>query len=66
MTNLEATPATGQLMTAKDVRAVLRVSRGETYRLLNGPIPTVRLGRAIRVRSEALNAWLREQEQAAD
>jgi hypothetical protein len=54
------------LLTAADVMRVLRVSRNEVYRLLNGPIPTVRCGassRSIRVRPGALIEWLASQEQ---
>jgi excisionase family DNA binding protein len=51
-----------RLLTPAEVRAVLRLSKNVVYALLAGPIPTVRLGRSIRVRPEALQAWIREQE----
>jgi excisionase family DNA binding protein len=60
------TSSGSELLTAADVQALLRVSRGEAYRLLAGPIPTVRLGRAIRVRPSTLEAWLRDQERSTN
>jgi excisionase family DNA binding protein len=55
-----------KLLTPAQVRAVLGLSKNVVYALLAGPIPTVRLGRSIRVRPEALERWLREREGATE
>ena len=54
------------LLTPAQVRALLGLSKNLVYDLLAGPIPTVRFGRSIRVRPEALRAWLVEREASAD
>lgn len=50
-----------KLLKAKDVAEVLNVSRSMAYRLMQyGNIPTVHLGKAIRVRPEDLDAYIRK------
>jgi excisionase family DNA binding protein len=49
------------LLNAADIAARLNISRSHAYKLLKRrEIPTVRLGRAIRVRPEDLDAFIRE------
>jgi excisionase family DNA binding protein len=49
----------GRLMTADDVAALLRVSRPWIYSEARaGRLPHVRLGRHVRFRSEAVEAWI--------
>ena len=52
-------------MTVQDLVDLLRVSRNTVYRILErGEIPHVHTGRkSIRVRREAFEDWLREQEE---
>jgi excisionase family DNA binding protein len=54
------------LLTANEVGEALRLSRAMAYRLLrDGTIPTVRVGRSVRVSSERLRAWVRERDAGA-
>ena len=47
------------LLKANDVAAVLNVSRSFAYLIMkNGELPTVRLGRSVRVRSEDLEKYI--------
>jgi excisionase family DNA binding protein len=46
------------LMTAAEVAAVLRFSRGHVYELIrSGELPALRRGRSVRIRPEVLEAW---------
>lgn len=52
------TPAP-QLLTMEQVRARLGVSRSTTYALAaSGDLPTVRIGRSVRVSERALSAYV--------
>ncbi len=56
-----------EYLTVLDLVELLRVSRNTVYRMLErGEIPHVHTGRkSIRVRREAFEAWLRDQEEAS-
>jgi excisionase family DNA binding protein len=58
------TPATADqspLLTIDEAATFLRLSRGKTYQLAqSGELPTVRMGRSVRVRRDRLQAWLDE------
>jgi excisionase family DNA binding protein len=48
-----------QLLSAHDVAKILNVSRSFSYLLLqSGQIPTVRLGRSVRVRPQDLTEYI--------
>lgn len=53
-----------ELLTMSEVRDVLRVSTATLYERVLPTLPTVKLGARRFVRRGALEAWLREQEQA--
>lgn len=47
------------LLTVPEAAELLRLSRNGTYELIaRGEIPSIRLGRSIRVPRSALDAWL--------
>ena len=47
---------------ADEVAAALRIGRSKAYAMMaSGELPTVRLGRAVRVPRAALDAWIRAQ-----
>lgn len=47
------------LLTVEEVARMLRISRGKAYSMAaSGAIPTVRMGRSVRVRQDRLEAWL--------
>ena len=49
------------LLTVDEAAAFLRISRAKAYQLCaTGEIPTVRLGRSVRVRRDRLMAFLDE------
>jgi len=51
------------LLTVKDVQELTQLGRTMVYELIRtGALPTVRFGRVIRVRREALETWLQEKE----
>lgn len=50
------------LLTVAEAREVLNIGRSKMYELLNtGVIPSVRLGRSLRVPIVALQQWLDKQ-----
>lgn len=56
-------PATGGLLTAEDVAALLRVTPAWVYAETRGHrIPHIRLGRYVRYRREAIFLWMDELE----
>lgn len=58
-TNLSKRPTIGKLLKAEEVAELLSVSRSFTYSLMQtGDLPTVRLGRAVRVRPEDLEKFI--------
>lgn len=51
----------GKLLRGEDVAEILNVSRAFAYRLMaQGDIPTVRLGRSVRVRPDDLDHFLEQ------
>jgi excisionase family DNA binding protein len=47
-----------------EVAEVLRIARGRAYELVgSGEIPSVRIGRSVRVSRKELDRWLEEQRQ---
>ena len=62
----EQRPDVDQLLWAHEVANVLGVGRNRAYTLMSsGEIPSIRIGRSIRVRREALDEWIEQQEQTA-
>lgn len=54
------------LLTPRDIEAVLRLGRTMTYELLrSGEIPSLRIGRVIRVTPAALEQWIAERSRGA-
>jgi len=54
------------LLTVEDVCRATKLGRTTVYALVRrGELPTVRIGRTVRVRRETLQEWLAEQEEAA-
>ena len=48
-----------QLLTVRETAQRLRISRYLTYELVaRGELPAFRLGRAIRIRRDALDSWI--------
>ncbi len=68
---MQVIPNTGEqkfdrLLWAAEVAEVLGVSRNRAYLLMaSGELPSLRIGRSVRVRKDALNKWLEDQERAA-
>ncbi len=55
----EFSNSTMQLLKGSDVARILNVSRAFAYRLMaQGEVPTVRLGRAVRVRPRDLTRFI--------
>lgn len=53
---ISAEPA---LITVEEAARYLRISRGKAYAMAaSGELPTVRMGRSIRVRRDRLEGWL--------
>jgi excisionase family DNA binding protein len=51
------------LLTAEEVAEMLRMPKSAIYAMTReGQLPTVRLGRYYRYRSEAIRQWVEEQE----
>jgi excisionase family DNA binding protein len=49
------------LLTVEEVARLLRISRGKAYSLAaTGELPTVKMGRSVRVRRDRLGVWLDE------
>ena len=47
------------LLKAADVARVLGIGRATAYALMaSGELPTIRIGRSVRIPEEALKAWL--------
>jgi excisionase family DNA binding protein len=58
-TNLNKGPSIGKLLKANEVAELLSVSRSFAYALMQtGQLPTVRLGRSVRVRPEDLEEFI--------
>jgi excisionase family DNA binding protein len=51
--------------TIEEVATYLRISRQKAYAMAaSGELPTIRMGRSVRVRRDRLEAWLDQQSQA--
>ena len=58
-TNLKRAPSIGKLLKADEVAELLSVSRSFAYALMQtGQLPTVHLGRSVRVRPEDLEEFI--------
>ena len=58
-TNLSERPNLGKLLKAEEVAELLSVSRSFAYALMqSGQLPTVHLGRSVRVRPEDLEEFI--------
>ena len=52
-----------KLLTVEEARKRLALGVTKTYSMItSGELPTLRLGRAIRIRESALNAWMQRRE----
>jgi len=55
-----------QLLKAQRVAETLDISKSKAYQLMqSGTIPTIRIGRSLRVPSKALTRWIEENTKAA-
>jgi excisionase family DNA binding protein len=55
------------LLTVKDLEAELQLGRTGAYELVrSGQIPTMRIGRAVRIPRDALRRWVDAQTSGAD
>lgn len=58
--------ATDEMLRARDVARIFRVSEPQAYAMMSaGKIPTVRLGRSVRVSRKQLERWIEEQSAAS-
>lgn len=58
---LAVTTAESGLLTVDEVATYLRISRAKAYQLVAaGDLPSVRMGRSVRVRRDKLADWLDE------
>jgi excisionase family DNA binding protein len=57
-----ATAQTIELLTIDDIQRICRVCRSKAYELVR-EMPQVMIGRGVRVRREAFEAWLHEREE---
>jgi excisionase family DNA binding protein len=58
-TNLSKRPSLGKLLKAEEVAELISVSRSFAYALMQtGQIPTIHLGRSVRVRPEDLEEFI--------
>jgi excisionase family DNA binding protein len=49
------------LITVEEAGRLLRISRGKAYAMAaSGELPTIRMGRSVRVRRDRMEAWLDE------
>lgn len=46
-----------EFLTVKDIGNLLGISRATAYKLVNGSLPAVRVGRTIRVRKSDFDKW---------
>jgi excisionase family DNA binding protein len=54
-----ASPFPHELLTAREVAALMRVSTMTVYRLIKaGELPAIRVGKHLRIRSEEVTAYL--------
>jgi len=52
------------LLTIKDVQEITQLGRTTIYELMrDGVLPYLKIGRSVRIRREALEAWLAETEE---
>ena len=54
---------TQMLLTVPQVAQQLGICRAHVYKLINLGLPTIHLGRSVRVSSQSLQQWLKEQEE---
>jgi excisionase family DNA binding protein len=53
------------LLTVPDVQALTKLGRTKVFELIRtGQLPIVRIGRAVRIRRDALERWLADLEEA--
>lgn len=49
------------LLKVNDAAKALSLSRSKTYELIHsGELPSIRIGKAVRVPSDALEAWIKQ------
>lgn len=54
------------LLTIPQVAACLGVCRAHVYKLIHSGLPTIKLGRLVRIHRQSLESWLKDQEQHTD
>lgn len=55
-----------EMLRARDIARIFRVSEPQAYAMMSaGKIPTVRLGRSVRVSRRQLERWIEEQSAAS-
>jgi excisionase family DNA binding protein len=53
------------LLTIKDVQDATQLGRTKIYELMrDGELPFIKLGRSVRVRRDAFESWLAQQEES--
>lgn len=60
------TPAAFRLLSSREVKAMLGVSRGTFFKFVNSkvdPLPSLRLGRCLKFRMDQILWWLSKREQ---
>jgi excisionase family DNA binding protein len=55
--------STSMLLTIPQVATYLSVCRAHVYKLIRDGLPTIHLGRLVRIHKETLDAWLKDREQ---
>jgi excisionase family DNA binding protein len=56
-----------ELLTVREAARLMKLSKSQTYALCQRrAIPTIRLGRSVRIPREELEAWLRRQVRSAE
>lgn len=51
---------TNQLLTIDEARKILRVGRNTMYGLVQQGLPSIRVGRQIRIPLHAMNSWINQ------
>jgi excisionase family DNA binding protein len=58
----EPPDTTSALFTIPQVATYLGICRAHVYTLIQSGLPTIKLGRLVRIHKQTLDAWLKDQE----